>query len=72
MSIARVVRPCCWLLLLVPFAAASQAPVARVQPVTDDYYGTQVVDPYRWMESGRDPDWLPWLEGQAKDRKSVV
>lgn len=71
MSIARVVRPCCWLLLLVPFAAASQAPVARVQPVTDDYYGTQVVDPYRWMESGRDPDWMPWLEGQAKHTQAV-
>ena len=25
-------------------------PVAPVRPVTDDYFGTKVVDNYRWME----------------------
>jgi prolyl oligopeptidase len=28
--------------------------VAPVRPVTDNYFGTTVVDPYRWMETGAD------------------
>jgi prolyl oligopeptidase len=29
-------------------------PVAAVRPVSDTYFGTTVVDPYRWMETGGD------------------
>lgn len=46
-------------------ALAAPPPTAPVEPVTDDYYGTKVVDPYRWMESGKDPRWMPWLKAQA-------
>lgn len=46
-------------------AAPAAPPPAPVEPVTDDYYGTKVTDPYRWMESGKDPRWLPWLHAQA-------
>lgn len=57
---------------LTPFSVASaQAPAAKVVPVTDDYYGTAVVDPYRWMESGDDPDWLPWLKAQGGHAQAV-
>ncbi|MDR7194621.1 prolyl oligopeptidase family serine peptidase [Luteimonas terrae] len=57
---------------LMPFAVASaQAPVAKVVPVVDDYYGTAVTDPYRWMESGEDPDWLPWLKAQGAHAQAV-
>jgi prolyl oligopeptidase len=34
------------------FAALPAPPEARRVEVTDTYYGTSVVDPYRWMESG--------------------
>lgn len=27
-------------------------PTAAVRPVADNYFGTEVIDPYRWMESG--------------------
>ena len=72
MPTARVVRPLLFGALLLPFATAlAQAPVAKVQPVTDDYYGTRVTDPYRWMESGKDPDWMPWLQAQAQHTHRV-
>ena len=29
-------------------------PVAEVRPAADTYFGTTVVDPYRWMETGAD------------------
>jgi prolyl oligopeptidase len=34
------------------FAALPAPPQAKRVDVTDTYYGTSVVDPYRWMESG--------------------
>jgi prolyl oligopeptidase len=47
-------------------------PVARVEPVVDDYYGTQITDPYRWMEDPKDPDWLPFLKGQNAYTRSAL
>jgi prolyl oligopeptidase len=47
-------------------------PVARVDPVTDTYFGTKVVDPYRWMENSRDPEWLPFLQDQNAFARSVL
>ena len=39
-------------------------PVAPVKPVTTDYYGTRVVDPYRYMENLKDPEVQAWMKGQ--------
>ncbi len=39
-------------------------PVAPVKPVTTDYYGTKVVDPYRYMENLKDPEVQAWMKGQ--------
>ena len=30
-------------------------PDAQVTPVTDDYFGTKVVDNYRWLENAQQP-----------------
>ncbi|MFG6467821.1 prolyl oligopeptidase family serine peptidase [Pelomonas baiyunensis] len=63
-----------WALVAWPAAASSLAgaPLAPVEVVTDDYYGTSVADPYRWMESGKDPRWMPWLQGQAAHTDAVL
>jgi prolyl oligopeptidase len=48
------------------------APVARVQPVTDTYFGETISDRYRWMENDKDPEWLPFLTGQNKHARAVL
>lgn len=53
-------------------AAAPPPPVARVEPVVDDYYGTRVTDPYRWMENPQDRDWLPFMRGQQAHTEAVL
>ncbi len=53
-------------LLLASLASAQQKPpVAPVRPVVDDYYGTKITDPYRWMENTKEPEFQNWAKGQA-------
>jgi prolyl oligopeptidase len=49
--------------LALPAAPLSQ-PVAPVRPVTDTYFGTPVVDPYRWMENLKSPEVQSWMKAQ--------
>ena len=45
-------------------AAAPTQPVAPVRPVTDTYFGTKVVDNYRWMEDLKSPEVQDWMKAQ--------
>jgi prolyl oligopeptidase len=47
-------------------------PVARVEPVTQTLWGEVIVDRYRWMENPADPDWLPFMQGQAAHARRVL
>jgi prolyl oligopeptidase len=47
-------------------------PVAPVVPVTDTYFGTQVVDPYRWMEDLNSPQVQDWMKAQAAYTKDYL
>ncbi|MYM25260.1 prolyl oligopeptidase family serine peptidase [Duganella sp. FT135W] len=61
--------------LIANAAAAADippAPVARVEPVTDTYFGEAIVDRYRWMENDKDPDWLPFLKQQSAHTRAVL
>ncbi len=55
------------LLLACPGLTFAQTPltppVAPVKPVTDTYFGTAVVDPYRWMETSTD-ELLAYMKAQ--------
>jgi len=48
------------------------APVARVAPVTDIYFGETITDRYRWMENDQDPDWLPFLQQQNAHARGLL
>ena len=40
-------------------------PMTPATPVTDDYFGTQVIDPYRWMENMKSDIFRNWAKAQA-------
>ena len=37
-------------------------PVATVDVVTDDYAGTKIEDPYRWLENAKSPETRAWID----------
>jgi len=43
--------------------SAPSQPVAAVKPVTEEYFGTRVTDPYRYMENMKDPEVQKWFKG---------
>jgi prolyl oligopeptidase len=62
------------LLLLIPFVATAQSelPKTPVRPVIDDYFGTKVVDPYRWLENTSDPEVVAWMKAQNDYTRAVL
>ena len=52
--------------------AADGPPVAPVRPVTDSYFGTAVVDPYRQFENLKDPEVQSWMKSQAAYARGVL
>lgn len=41
-------------------------PATRKDSVVDDYFGTRVADPYRWLEDQNSPEVARWVEAQNK------
>src|SRR5215469_209461 len=45
------------------FGQAKLPSTAR-RDVTEDYFGTQVLDPYRWLEKTSDPEVVRWMKAE--------
>ncbi len=54
------------MLLMVsePVSGAYEYPAARTCDQVDDFFGTPVADPYRWLEDVDSPETLEWIEAQ--------
>jgi prolyl oligopeptidase len=57
-------------ILALGFAACQKAPAKLVYPATktvdqvDDYFGTKVADPYRWLEDDNAEDVKAWVQAE--------
>src|SRR5215831_10630106 len=81
-SRARVsaMRRSSYLCLGLLFGLASSAPaVPRIQypetkrtDVVDDYFGTKVPDPYRWLEDADSPETLKWIKQENELTQSYL
>ncbi len=47
-------------------------PATRQQPVTDDYFGQKIVDPYRWLEDGSTPETQKWTSEQLAYTRNIL
>ena len=52
--------------------AQSELPKTPVRPVTDEYFGVKVVDPYRWLENTSDPEVVAWMKAQNDYTRAVL
>ena len=53
-------------------ATRSAPPAAPVRPVVDDYFGTKVTDPYRYMENLSEPEVQAWMKGQDSFTRATL
>jgi prolyl oligopeptidase len=47
-------------------------PKTMTEPVTDNYHGVQVVDPYRWLEDQYSPATRAWIDAQNRYTRSFL
>ena len=47
-------------------------PKTMTEPVTDNYHGVQVVDPYRWLEDQYSPTTRAWIDTQNRYTRSFL
>ena len=52
--------------------AQSKLPDTPVREVTDDYFGTKVSDPYRWLESTNDAEVVAWMKAQNDYARAIL
>jgi hypothetical protein len=55
-----------------PKGSLPSLPPAPVRPVTDEYFGTKVVDPYRYMENLNDLEVQSWMKAQNDYTRAVL
>jgi prolyl oligopeptidase len=57
-------------------AASSSAPLSyplsRQVDQVDDYHGTKVADPYRWLEDGNSAETADWITAQNRLTQSYL
>jgi len=52
--------------------AQSKLPNTPVREVTEDYFRTKVMDPYRWLENTTDPEVVAWMKAQNDYTRGVL
>lgn len=47
-------------------------PIAPVNPITETYFDTSLVDPYRWLEESQSHESMAWTNGQAQFSRAYL
>ncbi len=55
-----------FLLILISIQSLAQYPNSKKTEQTDNYHGTIVLDPYRWLEDDKSAETKAWVEAQNK------
>src|SRR5262249_626807 len=53
-------------------SSSTAPPLAPVRPVTDEYYGTTLTDPYRYLADLKDPEGQTWFKAQSDYARAVL
>ena len=59
-------------LALINLPAAEPAPATPKKPVSDEYHGTTVEDPYQWLEKDDDPEVKAWSAAQNQRTRDYL
>ncbi len=62
-------------LCLAVAASAQQAsgpPPTRTDTIKETLHGTEIADPYRWLEDGKHPETRTWIDAQIKYTEAVL
>ena len=52
--------------------APAAPPKAEKRPLKEDFHGTKIVDNYRWLEKGDDPDTQKWVAAEMAYTRGVL
>ncbi len=52
--------------------AAAGPPVAEVRPMADIFHGTKVIDNYRWLEDGNNPETKKWVAAEMRYTRALL
>src|SRR5688572_22393804 len=65
---------CLYLLLFTPFYVEAQVkyPETKKMNIKDDYHGTMVADPYRWLEDDNSQETKAWVKSQNEVTNSYL
>jgi prolyl oligopeptidase len=47
-------------------------PIAPIEPLTETYFDTPLVDPYRWLEESHSQESMTWTNGQAQFSRAYL
>jgi prolyl oligopeptidase len=56
----------------INLAGAEPTPETRKKPVTDEYQGVKVDDPYQWLEDDQNPDVKAWSDAQNQRTRAYL